>query len=69
MGADVIERRSGRYRYPSSSQIARFVQAARNGGVEVRGLWVGPDGRIGVQENETVSPDDEFTRWERAGRL
>ncbi len=64
------ERGASFHRYPRASEISRLVKAARANGVAVQSLWVGPDGRIGVhEENNSSSDQDEFTRWDMAGLL
>jgi hypothetical protein len=57
--------------YPRRVEITRAVAVARDMGIAVSGIEVGPDGTIRVTSGRAPSSatDNEFDRWDAAGRL
>jgi hypothetical protein len=57
--------------YPRRAEITRAVAAARDMGITVSGIELSPEGIIRVTSSSHTSSatDNEFDRWDAAGRL
>lgn len=56
---------TARRAYPRKVEIMRLVAAAREGGLDVAGIEISPEGHIRLLEARAIpQPQNDFDRWE-----